>query len=67
MEKNHDPSTSPYYGQLSIFSRFRETKKKNEMLKTTTYLVFWKQTYTNQTRLLSALDPENGQFQLAFL
>jgi len=41
--------------------------KKNEGLKTSTYYEFWKQSSTTQTRLLSALDPDKGQFQLLFL
>ena len=49
------------------FSRYKEIKRKNEALKVTTFSKFWKQTSTTQHKLLSALDSQKGQFQLAFL
>lgn len=51
----------------SIFARYREIKKKNEALKATTYLEFWKQTLASQHRLLSALNTQKRQFKMALL
>lgn len=44
-----------------------EMKRKNEALKTLTYVEFWKQSSTTQHILLSTLDLDKGQFHLAFL
>lgn len=37
-----DSPASPSSGQQSIFARFREMEKKNEVLKIATYSEFWK-------------------------
>ena len=51
----------------NIFSKYMEIKKRNEMLKATTYTQLWKKTTTSQHRLLSTCDTENGKMQIAFL
>lgn len=53
-------STSYAPPQPSIFDRYKETKLKNEALKVSTYLEFWKQITTTQHNLLSSFDLENG-------
>ena len=68
-EKTESPisSTSQIATEQNIFAKYREIKKKNEALKATTYSKFWKKISTTQHRLLSSLDTEKGQIQLAFL
>lgn len=39
-----------------IFTRYREIKLKNEAIKASTYLEFWKQIATTQHIFLSAFD-----------
>ena len=53
--------------KLSIFEKYDLIKKKNQMLTSSTYAQFWKQTSTTQHRLLSAFDTEKGRMQMAFL
>jgi len=61
--------TQPPQGsvKLSIFEKYDLIKKKNQMLTSSTYAQFWKQTSTTQHRLLSAFDTEKGRMQMAFL
>lgn len=62
-ETSHDSPTSPISPstrQQSIFSIFREIKKNNEELKTSTYTEFWKQSSTTQHGLLPTIDPDGG-------
>lgn len=63
-ETIHDASASPSSGEQIIFDRFREMNK-NELLNISTNTEFWKFNYTNQTIMLSALDHDIEQFQLA--
>jgi hypothetical protein len=42
-------------------------KQKNELLNSSTYAQFWKQTSTTQHRLLSAFDIEKGRMHMEFL
>lgn len=46
---------------------YKEIKKRNEALKASTYLQFWKQTSTSKHRLLSAFDTKKGKMQIAIL
>jgi hypothetical protein len=51
----------------NIFDKYKEIKQRNELLNTSTYTQFWKQTSTTQHRLLSSFDIEKGRMQMAFL
>jgi hypothetical protein len=42
-------------------------KKKNQMLTSSTYAQFWKQTSTTQYKLVSSFDTEKGRMHMAFL
>ena len=50
-----------------VFDTLKEMKLKNEMLNTSTYNQFWKQTPSSQRRLLSAFDSEKGKMHFVFL
>lgn len=45
---------------LSIFTRYKEIKLKNEALKASTYSKFCKQTVTTQRRFLSSFELAKG-------
>jgi hypothetical protein len=52
---------------LSIIEKYNMIKKKNEMLTSSTYAQFWKQTSKTHHRLLSAFDTKKGRMCMAFL
>jgi hypothetical protein len=51
----------------NIFYKYKEIKQRNELINTSTYTQFWKQTSIAQHRLLSAFDTDKGRIQMAFL
>jgi hypothetical protein len=53
--------------ESNIFDRYKEIKKKNELLKNNTYNQFWKQNSTTQHKLLSDFESEKGRVQMEFL
>ena len=53
--------------QPKKISKYKAIKQKNEMLKSSSYKQFWKQTATSQHRLFSSFDIEQGRIQMAFL
>ena len=57
----HTSTTTTEEKEKTVFYTFKEIKMKNEMLKTSTYNQFWKQTPNSQSRLLSTFDSENGK------
>ena len=51
----------------NILSKFKEIKKKNELLKATIYSQFWKLIASSQHTLISAFDTEKGKMQITCL
>lgn len=47
--------------ETSIFDKYKEIKRRNELLKVNTYDQFRKQTSSTQHKLLSAFDTEKGR------
>jgi hypothetical protein len=52
---------------LNLFEKYNLIKKKNEILKNSTYSQFWKQTSIAQHRLLSNFDTDKGRIHMAYL
>lgn len=50
-----------------MFARYKEIKRKNEILQDTTYPQIWKQTTSSQHIPLSTFDTKKGKMQIDFL
>jgi len=53
--------------RLSIFDKYKMIKQRNELLTSSTYAQFWKQTSTTQHILLSVFDTEKGRMHMELL
>lgn len=51
----------------NIFSKYKDIKQRNEIIKASTHTQFWKQTVVSQDILLSAFDSEKAKMQIEFL
>ena len=60
-------SSKPVEKEKDILEKYKETKIKNEALKVVTYAKYWKQTPSDQSRLLSYFDFKTRKMQMTFL
>ena len=71
IQKQHNvevsSSSKPVDKEHDIMENYKEIKLRNETLKAVTYAQYWKQTPSDQSKLLFAFDYKSRNMQMTFL
>ena len=71
IQKQHSVEVSssrkPAEKEMDIMQKYKEIKIRNEALKADTYTQYWKQSPSDQSRLLYAFDYKTRKMQMTFL